>query len=211
VVYRPIDQQKIKEKFVLFTYTAGDGLGPYKRKFYELIEKMRDYELEPSRFDQMFRFLSPLARKYENKQVQQIAIDHLAHSDRVELFPLNIEEVYAEMQKKEDITTNMDDEDHDHRVRGSVHTTKKGVTKAVLPDGEEVKFVKDERGNYKVMSAHSSVNKTLKQRFESRRKDGNKSGTKNVHTAKFLEKRMAETGKSKKEIFSEMRSCKHCG
>ena len=207
--YRVSDQRKVQREFAVFDYQDGESFVGLKRRFNELLEKMKSFSVIETDFNKMYQFLLAAAR-YPNSRISEQAMKYLGVADDNSKFPKSVNAVYDELISLEEVEAQIrSDFKRSNRDSGSVHMITGGKSRAnksipTLPATTK-----------QVLSAHSAVNKSLKQRFEAKSQNPsgrtNSSYPRNVATEAWAEQEMLRTGKSHSEVFDSLSACRKCG
>ena len=202
--YRVSDQRKIHKEFATFDHVEGETLIALKRRFNELLEKMKNFSVVETDFNKMYQFLLATA-KYPNSRVSEQAMKYLGLADDSTNFPKSVNNVYEELISLEEIQAQVrsDTRRDSTRATGSVHVTA-GKTKSRVVT----------QTHQQVLSAHAAVNKSLKKKFEAKHNNNNNNNgarSNNPMTQAWLEQEILRTGKSAQDLLKTLKPCSHCG
>ena len=212
--YRVSDQRKVQREFAVFDYQDGESFVGLKRRFNELLEKMKNFSVIETDFNKMYQFLLASA-KYPNSRISEQAMKYLGVADDNSKFPKSVNVVYDELISLEEVEAQIrSDTKKGHRDSGSVHMITGANNKSKAQ--QQNKSIQPLQATKQVLSAHSAVNKSLKKRFESKNSNSggnrtNSSYPKNVATEAWAEQEMLRTGKSHSEVLDSLSPCGKCG
>jgi hypothetical protein len=208
--YRVSDQRRVQKEFAVFDYQDGESFVGLKRRFNELMEKMKNFSVIETDFNKMYQFLLAAA-KYPNLRISEQAMKYLGLADDNSKFPKSVNTVYDELISLEEVEAQIrSDSKRGHRDAGSVHMITGDKSKA--PKSNPPLQVSKQ-----VLSAHSAVNKALKKRFETKsqqssvRTNSNNNYPRNAATEAWAEQEMLKTGKSHSEVLDTLQPCHKCG
>jgi len=208
--YRVSDQRRVQKEFAVFDYQDGESFVGLKRRFNELMEKMKNFSVIETDFNKMYQFLLAAA-KYPNPRISEQAMKYLGLADDNSKFPKSVNTVYDELISLEEVEAQIrSDSKRSHRDAGSVH----------MITGDKSKAQKSNpplQVSKQVLTAHSAVNKALKKRFETKsqqssvRTNSNNNYPRNAATEAWAEQEMLKTGKSHSEVLDTLQPCHKCG
>ena len=91
--YRVSDQRRVQKEFAVFDYQDGESFVGLKRRFNELMEKMKNFSVIETDFNKMYQFLLAAA-KYPNLRISEQAMKYLGLVDKNSKFPKSVNTVY---------------------------------------------------------------------------------------------------------------------